>query len=350
MYQYFLRQVIEMKQAKSAMKTDTKMKQAKSEMKPGTKKPVYLKNGGKGSFLMDIVRNPSSYLLILPAVLYTLIFGYLTLPYMVIAFQKFNFRTGIFNSAWVGFKNFEFFFKSASAATVTWNTIRLNFLFIFFITVFSVSFAILLNEIKGKWFVKITQSTFLFPHFISWVIVSYIVYTLFSYNYGIVNKTLSFFSIEPVSWYMTPKPWIGILVGMRIWQGTGMSVVIYLAAITGIDGSLYEAAKIDGANRWLQIKLITIPLLMPTVAILTLLSIGKIMYGDFGMLWAIIGDNGILYPTTDVIDTYVFRALRLSGDPSQAMAVGLFQAAIGFVLVYTTNRIVKKSFSEGALF
>ena len=320
------------------------------EMKTNLKKLPNLKSGGKGSFIKDIIRNPLSYLLILPAVIYTLIFGYMTLPYMVIAFQKFNFRTGIFNSAWVGFKNFEFFFKSASAATVTWNTVRLNTLFIFFVTVFSVSLAILLNEIKNKWFVKITQSTFLFPHFISWVIVSYIIYTLFSYNYGIVNRILGFFSIEPISWYMTPKPWTPILVGMRVWQATGMSVVIYLAAIVGIDGSLYEAAKIDGANRWHQIKHITLPLVMPTVAILTLLSIGKIMYGDFGMFWAIIGDNGILYPTVDVIDTYVFRALRLSGDPSQAMAVGLFQATIGFILVYTTNKIVKKSFSEGALF
>jgi putative aldouronate transport system permease protein len=326
------------------------MKQTKSEMKTKPKQLAYLKKGRKGSFFKDIVRNPLSYLLILPAVLYTLIFGYLTLPYMIIAFQKFNFRTGIFNSAWIGFKNFEFFFKSASAATVTWNTIRLNFLFIAFVTVFSVGFAVLLNEIKNKWFVRITQSTFLFPHFISWVIVSYIIYTFFSYNYGIVNKILSLFSIKPVSWYMSPKPWTGILVGMRVWQATGMSIVIYLAAITGIDGSLYEAAIIDGANRWHQIKSITIPLIMPTVAILTLLSLGKIMYSDFGMFWAIIGDNGVLYPTADVIDTYVFRALRLSGDPSQAMAVGLFQAAIGFVLVYSTNRIVKKTFSEGALF
>ena len=226
----------------------------------------------------------------------------------------------------------------------------MNCLFIFFITVFSITLSILLNEIRNKWFVKITQSTFLFPHFISWVVASYIIYTLFSYNYGIVNKILGFFSIESHSWYMTPKPWTSILVGMKVWHETGMSVVIYLAAITGIDGSMYEAATIDGANRWHQIRFITIPLLMPTVAILTLLSIGKIMYGDFAMIYAIIGDNGMLYPTADVIDTYVFRALRLSGDPSQAMAVGLFQAAVGFVLVYVTNRIVKKSFSEGALY
>ena len=319
-------------------------------MRKEPKKSANLEDRRRGSFLKDILRNPLSYVLIVPAVLYTFIFGYMTLPYMLIAFQKFNFRTGIFNSEFIGFKNFEFFFRSASAVTVTWNTIRLNCLFIFFVTVFSVSFAILLNEAKNRWFVRITQSTFLFPHFISWIIVSYMIYTLFAYHYGIVNRILGLFSIEPVSWYMTPKPWTWILVGMRVWQGTGMSVVIYLAAITGIDGTLYEAATIDGANRWRQIKSITIPLIMPTVAILTLLSIGKIMYGDFGMFWAIIGDNGILYRTADVIDTYVFRALRLSGDPSQAMAVGLFQAAVGFVLVYSTNRIVKRSFSEGALF
>jgi putative aldouronate transport system permease protein len=326
------------------------MQQKQTRIKTAPKHLVNLKTEKKGSFFKDIKRNPLSYLLIFPAVLYTFIFGYLTIPYLIIAFQKFNYRTGIFNSAWVGFKNFEFFFKSASAFTVTWNTIRLNCLFILFLTVFSVAFAILLNEIKNKWFVKFTQSTFLFPYFISWVIASYIIYTLFSLNYGVINKILSFFSIKPVSWYMSPKPWTWILVGMRIWHGTGMSVVIYLAAITGISNELYEAAIIDGANRWQKIKSITIPLMMPTVAILTLLSIGRIMYGDFGMFWAIIGDNGILYPTTDVIDTYVFRALRLLGDPAQAMAVGLFQAAVGFILVYTTNHIVKKTFSEGALF
>ena len=308
------------------------------------------KKSSKPSLRNDISKNAFSYLLALPAVSYTFIFGYLTIPYILIAFQKFNYKTNLFNGEWIGLKNFEFFFKSPRAGMVTWNTIKLNFLFIIFGVFFAVLFAILLNEIRKGVFLKVTQSAFLFPHYLSWIVVSYIIYSLFSTNYGVINQMLEKASIQPVNWYSNPKPWTWILVIMRIWKGTGIQVVIYLAAITGIDSQLYEAAIIDGANRWQQIKAITIPLLMPTVAILTLLALGKMFYGDFGMIYSIIRDNGVLYPTTDVIDTYVFRALRKTGDPAQAMAVGLYQAVMGFLLVFGSNWLTRKWFSEGALF
>lgn len=304
----------------------------------------------KYNFITDILRNPVSYILILPAMAYSFIFSYMTLPYIIIAFQKFNYKLGILHSPWVGFKNFEFFFKSPRFPLVTFNTLKFNFLFILIGVILSVTFAILLNEIRLKWFMKLAQSTFIFPHFLSWVVISYIVYALFSTDYGIINQFLVSVGLETKNWYSDPGPWTWILVGLRMWKDTGIQVIIYLAAITGIDRELYEAAMIDGANRWQQIKSITIPMLMTTVCILALLSIGKMFYGDFGMIYSIIRDNGILYPTTDVIDTYVFRVLRKTGDPSQAMAVGLYQAFMGFILVFGSNWFANKYFKDGALF
>lgn len=315
-----------------------------------SKQKFTLKSEKKYTFITDIKRNPFSYALVLPAMIYSFIFGYMTLPYIIIAFQNFNYKLGIFHSDWVGLKNLEFFFKSPRFIMVTSNTLKLNFLFILAGVLVSVFIAILLNEIRHKWFLKITQSTLLFPHFLSWVVVSYIIYALFSTDYGIVNHTMTSLGMDPVSWYSKPEPWTWILVSLRIWKETGIQVVIYLAVITGIDSELYEATMMDGANRWQQTWAITVPVLMTTVCIMTLLSFGKIFYGDFGMIYSIIKDNGVLYPTTDVIDTYVFRALRKTGDPSQAMAVGLYQAFMGFVLVFGSNWLTRKYFKEGALF
>ncbi len=298
----------------------------------------------------ELGRNRSAYLLALPAALYTFIFGYLTLPYMLIAFQKFNYKLGIWRSQWVGWENFHFFFASDRAWQVTFNTVRLNVLFIVFSTLCALALAILFNELKNKWFSKITQSTILFPNFLSWVIIGYVIYSLFATNFGLVNKALVVLGMEPVNWYSSPQYWVAILVGANIWKDVGISLVIYLAAITGIDGTLYEAAQIDGANRWQQIRRITLPLLMPTVSILSLLALGKVMYGSFDMIYAIIKDNGLLYPTVDVIDTYVFRALRTIGNPSQAMAVGVYQSVVGFILVFGVNWIVRKKNPDNSLF
>jgi putative aldouronate transport system permease protein len=269
---------------------------------------------------------------------------------MIIAFQQYNYRTGIFNSNWVGLKNFEFFFKSNYAITVTWNTIYLNILFILSGTIVSLVLSLVLNELRSKWFIKTAQSTMLFPNYISWVVVSYMLYSFLSTEYGIINNALRALGIEPVNWYLQASIWPGILVLIRIWKSAGINAIIFLAAITGISKDPYEAASIDGADRWQQTRYITIPLIMPTVIVLTLLSVGKVMYGDFGMIYAMIGDNGVLYPTTDIIDTYVFRALRQIGDPSEAMAIGLFQSVVGFIMVYGSNKLVKKVFPEGVLY
>ncbi|MBO9608915.1 MAG: sugar ABC transporter permease, partial [Paenibacillaceae bacterium] len=261
---------------------------------------------GPAGFLRDIGKNPFSYLLVLPAALYTLVFGYFTLPYLVMAFQKFSYDSSLFaNHDFIGFKNFAFFFKSNNVWTVTWNTLRLNFLYIVLGHGIAIAFAVMMNEVKSKWFMKTTQSTFLFPHFLSWVVVSYIVYNVFSTQYGVLNQLLQSLGLERQNWYAKPEVWTEILVGMNIWKETGIATVIYLAAIVGIDSELYEAARIDGASRWQMARRITVPLLMPTAIILVLLAVGKIFYGNFAMLYSIIRDNGLLLPTTDVIDTYV---------------------------------------------
>jgi putative aldouronate transport system permease protein len=301
---------------------------------------------------IDIARNPFSYLLLLPAALYTFLFGYATLPYMVIAFESFNYQTGLL-SHWVWLKNFEFFFSTNNWWLVTRNTLLLNFLFILTGTLFSMLLSLLLNEMRQRRYAKTLQTVYLFPSFISWVIVSYMVYALFGTQYGLLNNLMQSLGIKDMknfNWYAHPDYWTQILVGIRLWKGVGMGTVIYLAAIAGIDAEMYEAALIDGANRLQRIWHITVPLLLPTMAVLTLMDIGKIFYGDFGMIYAIVGDSSLLYRTTDVIDTYVFRALRKTGDPSIAMAVGLYQSLVGFLLVWGVNALTRRFFPEGALF
>lgn len=302
------------------------------------------------TFFHDIARNPVSYLMGLPAILYALIFGYFTYPYMLIAFQKFSYKTGLLNSEFVGLKNFEFFFKSSQVFTITVNTIWLNLLFIFFTTVVALALALMFNELRNKYFIRVNQAMMVFPNYLSWVVVSFMIYSLFSTNYGLVNQVITALGGKRVAWYNNADHWRAILTIMRVWKGAGINSIIYMATISGIDDSFVEAAMIDGAKRRQICWYITLPLLMPTVSILALLSIGGIMYGDFGMIYAIVGDNGILLRTTDVIDTYVFRALRRIGDPSNAMAIGLFQSFVGFLMVFGSNALAKKLNPDAALY
>lgn len=300
--------------------------------------------------IKDIRRNPFSYILLFPAFLYIAVFSYMAYPYLIAAFQKFNFRTDIFNSQFIGLKNLEFFFRSPRAGMVTFNTIYLNLLGIGFGTFFSVLFAILFNELKSIRFAKVTQASFLFPSFVSWVIVNYMVYALISPSSGLVNVLMKSMGMAKINWYSNASYWPAILTILNVWKTMGMNMVIYLAAITGFDPELNEAAFIDGAGRFKQVFYITLPQLMPLVCLMLLMAAGKVFYGNFNMLYAVIGDNGVLYSTTDVIDTYVFRALRKSADMSQALAAGLYQSVMGFVLVFMTNFIARKFYPEGALF
>lgn len=307
------------------------------------------KAGNKLPFFRQFKKDAGNYALLAPALIYTLVFGYFTYPYMIIAFEKYSYQKGLL-SDFVGWKNFEAFFKSTWAWQVTRNTVGLNLLFIITGTVVSVALALILNEVTHKRFLKAAQSTMLFPYFISWAVVAMMLYALLSTDTGLINRMLTGLGFEKRSFYSTAGPWPLILVIMRLWKGIGYSSIIYLATITGMDAEIYEAASIDGAGRWQQTVKLTIPLLMPTICILTLMDVGRAFFGDFTMIYSIVGDNGMLMPTTDIIDTFVFRTLRLSGDASVAMAVGMYQSVVGFILVFSVNKLVNKFYPEGALF
>ncbi len=325
----------------------------KSALRPAAK-PRRKKRAKKGRMTLwrDIARNPFSYLLLLPGIAYTLIYGYFTLPWAVMAFQNFSPVKGIFGSEFVGLKNFEFFFKSTNCLTVTVNTIVLNLMYISTGVIFSVLMAMFIFEVSERMrrTTRVVQSCFLLPNFLSWIVISYIVYIMLSTEMGFVNQLLQFFGMEKVRWYSDPGPWRHILTFVNLWKNAGVDIIIYLAVLTGIDAELYEAATIDGANRFTMAIRITLPLLTPTICILTLMAIGRIFFGNFNMIYAIVKDNGVLFETTDIIDTYVFRAFRVGGDISQSTAIGLYQSLVGFLTVLGANKIVKKIYPEGALF
>ncbi len=290
-------------------------------------------------------------MMIIPGLVFLFVFCYIPMFGVIIAFKNYNFRQGFFGSPWVGLQNFKFYFTSDKAWSTTFNTVYINSLFIFSGLIFQMGSAILLNEIRKKIFKRLIQSFIFFPYFISWVVVGEFAQSLlFNSKYGIMNKILLMFGADPVNWYTDPGPWIAILVAFSVWKWTGYGVILYLATIVGIDIELYEAAEIDGASKFQQIRYITMPFLIQTATILVLLAVGRIFFGDFQMLYSIIGDNGMLLDRTDVIDTYVFRALRQGGDFGMPSAIGLYQSTVGFVLVLLCNFIVRRYQKENALF
>jgi len=289
-------------------------------------------------------------LMLLPALIYTLIFSYLPMAGIVLAFKNYNYADGIFKSPWSGFENFRFFFSSGQAFKVTRNTILYNLAFMVVNTLLQLAVAIFLSEIKGKIFKKTAQSVMFLPYFISWVIVSVIAFNFLSYDYGIINSFLSSMGLNKIDFYGTPKYWIGILIFFNAWKGIGYGSVIYLSAIMGIDTEMYESAEIDGANIFQRIFYITVPSLVPTIIILLLLAVGQIFRGNFDMFYQLVGTNGILFDITDVIDTFTFRALIRSNDVGMAAASGLYQSVFCFITIVTTNYLVKRYEKDYSLF
>lgn len=289
-------------------------------------------------------------LLALPAIILVFIFSYLPMFGVVIAFKDFRYDKGFFGSKWVGFKNFEFFFQSQDAWRITRNTIGLNAIFIVTGLIVSVSIALMLYEITNRFFVKTYQTIMIFPHFLSWVVVGYMFFAFFNVEHGLINGLLKMLGREVTNWYTEPAKWPAILTIANIWKSAGWNSVIYYAALMGIDQEYFEAATIDGASKFQVIKNITIPFLVPIMTILTILAIGGIFRADFGMFYYLTRESGPLFPTTDVIDTYVYRSLRTLGDIGMSSAVGLYQSVVGFVLVLVTNLIVRKIDPESALF
>lgn len=304
----------------------------------------------KNGFLYHLKKYRIFLLMLLPAVAYTVLFSYIPMTGIVMAFKKYSYAGGIFNSPWNGLKNFEFFFKSGQAALVTKNTVLYNLLFIAFNTILQMTVAILLTEMKNKYFRKISQSLMFLPYFISWVIVSVISFNMLSYDYGFINSIIEKLGGEKINIYATGQIWPVVLTLFGAWKGVGYGSVMYLAAIMGIDTSIYEAASIDGANVFQRIFRITIPLMMPTVVILLLLAVGGIFRGNFDMFYNLVGDNGLLYKYTDVIDTLTFRALISNNDFGMAAAAGLYQSVLCFITILLVNKLVSVYSKDYSLF
>ena len=304
----------------------------------------------KVSLLKIAKRNKVLIFMLLPAVLYSIIFSYIPMAGTVVAFKNYNFSDGIFGSPWIGFENFKYFFISGQAFRVTRNTFLYNLVFIIFNTLLQMGVAILISELGGKVFKKFAQTAMFLPYFISWVVVGMIAYNFLNYDHGTINSIISKLGAEKINFYSTTWAWPFILVFFSAWKNVGYGSILYLAAIMGIDSEIYEAAKIDGANIFQRIFKVTIPCLVPTLIILTLLAIGNIFKGDFQMFYQIVGKNGPLFNTTDVIDTFTVRSLIQSGEIGMSAAAGLYQSVFCFITILITNYIVKKYDKDYSLF
>jgi putative aldouronate transport system permease protein len=281
------------------------------------------------------------YLLGLPGLLVIFLIRYIPMFGLVVAFEDFRPETG-FLSKWVGFRNFDVLFNSPAAVRLVRNTVVLNGLFLAVTLVCSILVALLLNEIRIAWFKKITQSLMFLPFFVSWSVVAIIVDGMLRQRAGTLTPLVVLIAGSPVDPFAKATWWPWILTIIRIWKDTGASCIIYLAVLTSINPELYEAAAMDGVNRIQRVTQISLPLLVPTIILMTLLAIGRIFYGDFGMIYTIIGQYPMLYTTTDVIDTYLIRALQSNANFGMSTAMGFLQALLGFVFVYGSNWLVKR--------
>jgi putative aldouronate transport system permease protein len=310
---------------------------------------------GAGRRRTGPIRRASSWVLLLlatPGVVYFAVFAYLPMAGLVVAFKDFNIRDGIFGSPWNGLNNFEYFISTGDAPRIIFNTLFLNALFLGATLCWGLLLAIMLNEIRLHLYKRVVQSVVFFPYFVSPIVISVMLQVLLAGvggEGGAVNDAFSVFHLPQLSWYTEPGAWPWILTIVKVWQLGGYMSVIFLAAITAISPDVYEAGVIDGASRARMALSITVPLLRPTAAILLVLGIGRIFYGDFATIYAIVGDNGVLFSTTDVIDTYVFRALRSLGDFGTTAAVGLFQGLVGLVFVVLALIIQRRYAKESSL-
>lgn len=294
--------------------------------------------------------NKELLLLSLPGGIWFLIFAYLPMFGILIAFQEYrpekNFLLSVLNSKFVGFKNFEFLFKSGDMWIIFRNTIGYNLLFIILGIVLPITVAMLLNELRNHGAVKVYQSMMFLPYFLSWVVVSYCLYAFLDPSKGLVNNILG----KNISWYTEKDYWPFIIIFMSQWKGVGYNTVVYLASICGIDQTFYEAAMLDGASKWQQVKYITVPLLRPVITILFIMSVGGIIRSDFGLFYQLPRNSGPLYPVTNVLDTYIYRALMQSSEIGMSSAAAFFQSVVGFALIMIANKVAAKIDNENTLF
>ncbi|MGL5084506.1 MAG: ABC transporter permease [Clostridium sp.] len=323
-------------------------------VKVNKNKNLELNRVNKKSKLKQLKENKELIFLTIPGAIWFLVFAYLPMFGVVLAFKNWRINGSFFQSLatsdWVGFDNFKFLFQSSDAWLITRNTVAYNLVFIILGLALPVTLAILLKEVLNKRAAKFYQSAMFLPYFLSWVVVSYFLYAFLSPGQGFVNTILENLGMDTVSWYTESKYWPLIIIFMSQWKAVGYGTVVYLAAICGIDRTYYEAAMIDGATKWQQIKYITLPLLKPILRIMFITSIGGMFRGDMGLFYNLPKNSGALYPVTNVIDTYVYRGLMNLGNIGMSSAAGLYQSVVGLVLILGTNAIVRKVDNENAFF
>jgi putative aldouronate transport system permease protein len=311
---------------------------------------VHKRRNAIQAFGRDLRANRVYLILLLPVVVYVLVFSYAPMVGVLMAFEKYNFAKGLFGSPWVGFNNFKFLTVSNKLWPLTRNTLLYNLAFIVVGMVMEVGFAIIINEMRCRWFKKLFQSFIFLPYFISWVIAAAVVQTMLDYDNGLISRMLKSLGVPMINVYIDTRPWPFLLVFFRMWKGVGYGSIIYLSAITGIDSEMYEAAEIDGANSWQKVYRITLPNLVPTMVVLFLLACGQIFRGDFGMFYQLIGNNGVLLEVGDILDLYIYRAMAGTGNLGFGAAAGLFQSILCFVTILLANFVVKKIQPDYTLF
>ncbi len=285
-----------------------------------------------------------------PSIIYFIVFAYIPMCGIWLAFTKFDFRLGFFKSPFVGLSNFTYLFKSGIFARLLKNTILYNLAFLLAGNVMQIICSVFLSELKNRRFVKLSQSLIFLPYFISYVLIGLFSYALFNVDNGVINTILRSIGLEEYNFYLKPEAWPFIIIAVQVWKGLGYGSVVYLSVISGIDQEIYESARIDGATKWQQITKITLPMIKPTFVLLVMFNLGSILKGQFQLFYQLIGNNGLLYNATDIIDTYVYRALTVNFDIGMGSAAGVFQSVFGCILVLTVNAIVKHYNEELALF
>ena len=316
--------------------------------KTPTRKTLEKNSAKRGSYFKKKTRNLTA--MSAPSLALIFVFCYLPMFGLILAFKDFRYDQGVFGSDWNGLDNFKFFFSSQDAWRVTRNTLLLNLAFIVTTLIVSLAVALVLYQITNRIMIKFYQTMIFVPYFLSMAVVAFVVYAFLNADMGIINNILKKLGKDPILWYSRADLWPGLLIGINLWKNLGYYVLVYYSALLGLDASCFEAAEMDGATRFQTMTKVAIPMITPVIIIMLLLQIGKIFYSDFGLFYLVTRNSGSLYATTDVIDTYIFRSLRVAGDIGVSAAVGMYQSVVGFILVLGSNLIVRKIDPDSALF
>ncbi|MFV0402019.1 MAG: ABC transporter permease [Oscillospiraceae bacterium] len=304
----------------------------------------------KHGFLYELKKNKTLFAMAAPMVILAIMLLYLPMSGLILAFKNYRFDLGVFGSPWNGLENFRFLFASGDGWRITRNTILYNLVNLITSQFLAIIAAIVISEMVGKMYKRVTQSIIFLPYFISWVIVGTFVFNIFNYETGVLNNLRGSFGLDPINVYSMPGAWPWIICAFNAWKWCGYNSIIYIASITNVDAECFEAADIDGANIFQKIWYITLPSIRPTVITMLLLQVGRILRGDFEMFYQIVGNNGQLFGATDVIDTYVFRSLLNNSNMGMTAAATLYQSVLCFAIIMIVNHIVKKVDADYALF